>query len=91
MLVAGGPTVNREPTLKHSPTTSTCVVSRGAAGRTSPRRKALYGQIEDIILDESAAMTVSLYPQTGLATSNVRGLDYDSRPALSYATAWLAT
>jgi hypothetical protein len=34
---------------------------------------------------------VSLYPQTGLASSTVHGLDYDSRPALSYATAWLAT
>jgi peptide/nickel transport system substrate-binding protein len=53
-------------------------------------RKEVYGQIQDIILDESAAMSVSLYPQTGLATANVHGLDYDSRPALSYATAWLA-
>jgi hypothetical protein len=35
-------------------------------------------------------MTVSLYPQTALARANVRGLDYDSRPTLTYATAWLA-
>jgi peptide/nickel transport system substrate-binding protein len=62
-----------------------------AATEADPaRRRDLYGSIQDIILDESAAMTVSLYPQTALARSNVRGLTYDSRPALTYATAWLA-
>ena len=48
-------------------------------------------RIQDlIILNESAAMTISLYPQTALARANVQGLSYDSRPALTYATAWLA-
>ncbi|MBV9596891.1 MAG: hypothetical protein JOZ87_08500 [Chloroflexi bacterium] len=66
------------------------LIGMAATEPDAAKRKDLYGQIQDIILDESAAMSVSLYPQTGLATSNVHGLDYDSRPALSYATAWLA-
>jgi peptide/nickel transport system substrate-binding protein len=65
------------------------LIGMAATEPDATKRKDLYGQIEDIILDESASMTVSLYPQTGLATSNLHGLDYDSRPALSYATAWL--
>jgi len=64
-----------------------------AASATEPdlgKRRTLYGQIQDIILDESASMTVSLYPQAALATARVRGLAYDFRPALTYASAWLA-
>jgi peptide/nickel transport system substrate-binding protein len=66
------------------------LIATAATEPDATKRKNLYGQIEDIILDESAAMTVSLYPQTGLATSKVRGLSYDSRPGLSYAPVWLA-
>ncbi len=54
------------------------------------KRRDLYGQIEDIILDESASMTVSLYPQTALASARVHGLSYDFRPSLTYASAWLS-
>jgi peptide/nickel transport system substrate-binding protein len=53
------------------------------------KRKALYGQIEDILLDESVSITVSLYPQTAIARTNVHGLQYDARPALTFASAWL--
>jgi ABC-type transport system substrate-binding protein len=62
------------------------------AAATEPdvaKRRDLYGQIEDIILDESASMTVSLYPQTAIANSKVHGLMYDFRPSLTYASAWL--
>jgi hypothetical protein len=51
--------------------------------------KALYGEIQDIILGGSATMAISLYPQTGIASSKVHGLRYDIRPALTYADAWL--
>ena len=67
------------------------LIGMAATEPDTTKRKDLYTQIQDIILDESAAMTVSLYPQTGLATASVHGLNYDSRPALNYATAWLAT
>jgi peptide/nickel transport system substrate-binding protein len=54
------------------------------------KRRDLYGQIEDLILDESASMTVSLYPQTALASARVHDLSYDFRPSLTYASAWLS-
>ena len=63
------------------------------AAATEPdlaKRRDLYAQIEDIILDESASMTVSLYPQTALASARVHGLSYDFRPSLTYASAWLS-
>jgi ABC-type transport system substrate-binding protein len=64
----------------------------GQAG-TEPdpnKRKDLYQQINDVILDESASIAVSLYPATAVAAATVQGLDYDSRPSLTYATAWLS-
>lgn len=63
------------------------------AAATEPdvaKRRDVYGQIEDIILDESASMTVSLYPQTALASARVHGLSYDFRPSLTYSSAWLS-
>ncbi|HEX8969299.1 MAG TPA: ABC transporter substrate-binding protein [Chloroflexota bacterium] len=53
------------------------------------KRKSLYSQIEDILLDESASITVSLYPQTAIERSNVHGLVYDARPGLTFASAWV--
>jgi peptide/nickel transport system substrate-binding protein len=53
------------------------------------KRKSLYSQIEDIMLDESASITVSPYPQTAIARSNVHGLVYDARPGLTFASAWV--
>jgi ABC-type transport system substrate-binding protein len=53
------------------------------------KRKTLYGQIEDILLDESASITVSLYPQTAIARANVHDPEYDARPGLTFACAWL--
>ena len=64
-------------------------ISAAATEPDAAKRKALYSQIEDIILDQSAAMTVSLYPQTGLASAKVKGLSYDSRPGLNFAPVWL--
>lgn len=63
-----------------------------AAGSSEPdatKRKAYYGQILDAIVDDSATIVVSLYPSTAIARPNVHGLVYDSRPALTYPSAWL--
>jgi len=65
------------------------LISSAAVEPDGARRKTLYGQIEDIVLDESASITVSLYPQTAIARANVHGLAYDPRPGLTFATAWL--
>jgi len=68
----------------------TQLIGMAATEPDAARRRDLYGRIQDIILDESMAMTISLYPQTALAKATVQGRNYDSRPALTYATAWLA-
>ena len=65
------------------------LIGTAATEPDASKRKGLYGEIEDIILDESATMAISLYPQTGIASSKVHGLTYDIRPALTYADAWL--
>ena len=70
--------------------TYTQLIAMAATEPDAARRRELYGRMQDIILDESATMTISLYPQTAVASSTVHGLDYDSRPTLTYATAWLA-
>jgi peptide/nickel transport system substrate-binding protein len=65
------------------------LIDKAAAEPDAAKRKTLYGQIEDIILDESATMAVSLYPATSIASSRVHDLRYDVRPSLTYADAWL--
>jgi peptide/nickel transport system substrate-binding protein len=67
------------------------LVATAATEPDAGKRKAVYARIEEVILDESATMTVSPYPQTAIATAQVRGLSLDAfRPVLTYATAWLA-
>jgi peptide/nickel transport system substrate-binding protein len=66
------------------------LINAAATEADLAKRRDLYGQIEDILLDESASMTVSLYPQTALASARVHDLSYDFRPGLTYASAWFS-
>ena len=66
------------------------LINTAATEADPAKRRDLYGQIEDILLDESASMTVSPYPQTALASARVHGLSYDFRPSLTYANAWFS-
>ena len=70
--------------------TYTSLIGQAATEPDASKRRDLYQQINDAILDESASMAISLYPSTALIASRVQGLDYDSRPSLTYATAWLS-
>jgi peptide/nickel transport system substrate-binding protein len=65
------------------------LISAASVEPDAAKRKTLYGQILDILLDESASITVSLYPQTALVRTNVHDLVYDARPALTFASAWV--
>ena len=56
--------------------------------RLEAKRKALHGQIEDIILDQSAVMVLSLFPRAAIARSNVQGLALV--PRATYPTVSLA-
>jgi peptide/nickel transport system substrate-binding protein len=56
----------------------------------SGKRKALYSQINDVILDLCGTMPISRYAQTAILRSNVRGLTYNQMPKFTFDSAWLA-
>lgn len=53
------------------------------------KRRQIYSQLNDYLLDQSFTFAFSWYPATALVTSRVHQLDFTSSPALSYAGAWL--
>jgi len=63
------------------------LVAAAASEPDAARRKQLYSQIEDIILDQSAVMVLSLFSERPMARSNVQGLTLV--PKTSYPTVWL--
>jgi peptide/nickel transport system substrate-binding protein len=54
------------------------------------RQHELYVQLNDYYLDQSWMLTMVPFPEQAAAQANVRGLRYDSRPALITAEIWLA-
>jgi peptide/nickel transport system substrate-binding protein len=54
------------------------------------KRSALYGQLNDFLLDQSFAMVVSPAPPRLLARANVQGLRFLQHEALDFTSAWLA-
>ena len=54
------------------------------------KRKVLYSQLNDVILDLCGTMPLSRYPQTAILRNNVRGLTYNQMPKFTYESAWLA-
>ena len=53
------------------------------------RRKQVYSQLNDYLLDQSFTFAFSWYPATALVTSKVHALEFSGSAALSYADAWL--
>jgi len=54
------------------------------------KRGALYGQLNDFLLDQSFAMVISPNPPRLLARTNVQGLRHLAHEALDFTSAWLA-
>jgi peptide/nickel transport system substrate-binding protein len=54
------------------------------------KRKALYSQLNDVILDLCATMPLSRYPQTAIMRANVQGLTFNQMPKFTFESAWLA-
>jgi peptide/nickel transport system substrate-binding protein len=54
------------------------------------KRKALYSQLNDVILDLCGTMPLSRYPQTAILRANVQGLTYNQMPKFTFDSAWLA-
>jgi ABC-type transport system substrate-binding protein len=54
------------------------------------KRKALYSELNDVVLDLCGTMPLSRYAQTAILRTNVRGLTYNQMPKFTFDTAWLA-
>jgi ABC-type transport system substrate-binding protein len=54
------------------------------------KRKALYSQLNDVILDLCGTMPLCRYPQTAILRANVQGLTYNQMPKFTFDSAWLA-
>jgi peptide/nickel transport system substrate-binding protein len=54
------------------------------------QRKALYGQINDFLLDASYSMAICPYPDMLIMRNNVRGLGYATSLEWTLRSAWLA-
>jgi peptide/nickel transport system substrate-binding protein len=54
------------------------------------KRKALYSQLNDAVLDLCGTMPLSRYPQTAVLRTDVRGLTYNQMPKFTFESVWLA-
>jgi ABC-type transport system substrate-binding protein len=62
------------------------------AAKTEPnavKQKQIYGQLNDLFLDEVFFMSVSPAPPTALARSKVHGITTSALGGFGYADAWL--
>jgi peptide/nickel transport system substrate-binding protein len=54
------------------------------------KRRALYGQLNDLLLDQSFAMVVAPLPSHLLARANVQGIRFTRHESLDFSATWLA-
>ncbi|MCA1644656.1 MAG: ABC transporter substrate-binding protein [Chloroflexi bacterium] len=54
------------------------------------KRTALYGQLNDYLLDQSFAMVLSPSPSRMLARANVQGIRFHHHEAVDFSSTWLA-
>ena len=62
------------------------------AATTEPdavRRKQLYSQLNDYLLDQSFTFAFAWYPSIALISSKVHALQFNGSAALSYVDAWV--
>jgi peptide/nickel transport system substrate-binding protein len=62
------------------------------AATTEPdavRRKQLYSQLNDYLLDQSFTFALAWYPSIALISSKIHALQFNGSAALSYLDAWL--
>ena len=83
----GGPTWTEQGNFKDP--TWTQLVGQAATEPDATKRKAIYSQLNDIILDQSFVMPISLYPNISIASSKVHALRIDRSNRLTYTEMWL--
>jgi peptide/nickel transport system substrate-binding protein len=85
----GAPTWTQQGNFKDP--TYTQLVNQASKEPDASKRKALYSQLNDIVLDQSFVMPISLYPNISIASSNVHALRIDRSNRLTYTEMWLAS
>jgi peptide/nickel transport system substrate-binding protein len=83
----GGPTWTQQGNFKDP--TWTQLVSDAATQPDIAKRKAIYSQLNDIVLDQSFVMPISLYPNISIASNKVHALRIDRSNRLTYTEMWL--
>jgi peptide/nickel transport system substrate-binding protein len=83
----GAPTWTQQGTFKDE--TWHRLVQQASTEPDANVRKTLYGQLNDILLDQSFVMPISLYPNISIAASNVHALRIDRSNRLTYTEMWL--
>jgi peptide/nickel transport system substrate-binding protein len=69
--------------------TYTRLVTSAASEPDTARRKQLYSQLNDLILDESFVMPISPTPTFTAFNGRVRGVGYSAHEAVNLANVWL--
>jgi ABC-type transport system substrate-binding protein len=65
------------------------LINSAATEADAAKRKQIYGQLNDYLLDQSFTMPLSLYPSAGLTTARVHGLTLDMIPRYTLRNTWL--
>jgi peptide/nickel transport system substrate-binding protein len=65
------------------------LIAAASAEPDATKRKALYAQLNDILLDESFIMVLAGSPPTLVARSNVHGIEASAHDGFYYHDAWL--
>jgi peptide/nickel transport system substrate-binding protein len=65
------------------------IVQSASVEPDAAKRKQLYSQLNDGLLDQVFNMPVSLYPAMSMAHNNVHGVRYNLLPGLVYTDAWM--
>jgi peptide/nickel transport system substrate-binding protein len=92
-LFSGGRSFNHDPAVSFTGLKDEKWDQLIAAASTEPdpsKRKSLYDQLNDTVLDLAAVVTISLYPQAALMQANVRNLVFNQMPQLTFTEGWLA-
>ena len=67
----------------------TQLVSAASTEADTAKRKQLYSQLNDYLLDQCFTFAFSLYPSIVVVGPNVHNLQFDPSAVLGYADAWV--
>ena len=71
--------------------TYSSLIDQAGSEPDAAKRKAIYAQLNDILLDESFMFPVAAAPARYLATANVQGVGHTLHEGFTFTDAWLQT